>query len=348
MTSDNRTADQIERDIENERAQLSGSINDLQKKFSVESIVRDVGDMFRGKNGDIGGEIGRSIAQTIARNPAATALTAVGLAWMMFGATNSDTGATRRARKASPLRGARRSWQEDDAWFHDTDDSVGRSSYRDNQDWSGADYGQSTAETAGQMADAVQGTAGAMMDKVKEVAGDLGNRAADLKDRLMHGTEHLSDEAKARVRAAREAAHSARMKAEQAISRGSRAAAGLFEEQPLVVGAIAVAVGAAIGGALPRSRMEDEVLGESRDRLFAEAQSVFQEERRKAMSVLAAAKDEAKAAMTDVGNEISDMLPEGTSAGTAIVDRLADAGIRVVDSARDEADRQGMMPSRDV
>ena len=348
MTNENRTADQIERDIENERARLSGSIHDLKKKFSVENIVRDVGDMFRGKNGDIGGEIGRSITQTIARNPAATALTAVGLAWMMFGASRSDTAATRRTRMAPPARGVRRAWPADDSWFHDIDDSAGMSASRDGRDWSNVDYGQSTADRAQQRAGSVRSTAGAMVDKVKVVADDLGHRAVDLKDRLMHGTEHLSDEAKARVRAAREAARDARMKAEEAISRGSRAAAGLFEDQPLVVGAIAVAVGAALGGALPRSRMEDRALGESSDRLFVEATSVFEEEHRKAMSVLAVARDEAKAAMTDVGTDISGMLPEGTSAGSAIVDRLADVGIRVVDSARDEADRQGMTASRDV
>jgi hypothetical protein len=39
----------------------------------------------------------------------------------------------------------------------------------------------------------------------------------------------------------------------------------LFEEQPLIVGALGVALGAAIGAALPRTEQEDRLLGEIRD-----------------------------------------------------------------------------------
>jgi hypothetical protein len=39
----------------------------------------------------------------------------------------------------------------------------------------------------------------------------------------------------------------------------------LFEEQPLIVGALGVALGAAIGAALPRTEQEDRILGEMRD-----------------------------------------------------------------------------------
>ena len=80
MTNDTRTADEIERDIEEERARMSGTINELQKKFSVEAIVSDLGAMFRGQ-----GEVARSISQTIGRNPAAVALVGVGLAWLFLG-----------------------------------------------------------------------------------------------------------------------------------------------------------------------------------------------------------------------------------------------------------------------
>ena len=41
MTNDTRTADDIERDIEAERTRMSGTINELQRKFSVEGIVSE-------------------------------------------------------------------------------------------------------------------------------------------------------------------------------------------------------------------------------------------------------------------------------------------------------------------
>ena len=47
-----------------------------------------------------------------------------------------------------------------------------------------------------------------------------------------------------------------------------------MRDNPLVVGAIAVAVGAAIGLALPSTEKEDELLGEAKDRLLEGAKSV--------------------------------------------------------------------------
>ena len=76
MTNDTRTADQIERDIEYERAQMTGTINDLQKKFSVEGMINDVRGMFS----EQGGDLGRMVIQTVARNPGAVVLTGIGLA----------------------------------------------------------------------------------------------------------------------------------------------------------------------------------------------------------------------------------------------------------------------------
>jgi ElaB/YqjD/DUF883 family membrane-anchored ribosome-binding protein len=55
---------------------------------------------------------------------------------------------------------------------------------------------------------------------------------------------------------------------DSALAQGQRMREGfqnLFEEQPLVIGALGVALGAAIGAALPRTEQEDQLLGEMRD-----------------------------------------------------------------------------------
>tara|TARA_R110000787_G_scaffold51821_1_gene122429 strand:- start:60 stop:1292 length:1233 start_codon:yes stop_codon:yes gene_type:complete len=81
MTSDTRSPEEIERDIERERAGLSNTLDDLQDRFSVETMARQVSDQFR----EHGGEIGRSVTEAVKRNPVAVALTGVGLAWLMLG-----------------------------------------------------------------------------------------------------------------------------------------------------------------------------------------------------------------------------------------------------------------------
>jgi len=358
MTNDARTPDEIERDIAHQRAQMSGSINDLQKKFSVDAIVSDVGAMLR----DQGGDLGRAISQTVGRNPAAVALVGVGLAWLLVGQARGDRSestAQRRDFNSGP-RGARAADQWDrravpknrpeDGPFHDGDRYWFGDNTRGTQD---RQYRRTESEvpggendgqggTSGGISGAIKSGSGAVADAVSGAVSSLRDTAEQMADRLSHGTEGFSDEAKARVLSARHAAHDARMSAEAAMNRSGKAAANFFEDQPLVVGALAVALGAAIAGALPRSKIEDNALGESSDRLFAEAQTVFHEERDKAMAVLKAAEKDAKSELKNAGSDLADLLPEGKSAADVIVEHVAGSASRVVEGARAEAEHQDL------
>lgn len=119
------------------------------------------------------------------------------------------------------------------------------------------------------------------------------------RERIAQGTEDLSEEARARVIAARERAIAAgRTLNEQAHAVQNRGA-DLLERQPLIVGAIAFAIGAAIGAALPRTRAEDSAFGATRDDLVAEAERIFQEEKSRAKAALSQAKAEAETAVKD-------------------------------------------------
>lgn len=362
MTNDTRTPDEIERDIADERTRMSDTINDLQKKFSVDAIVNDLGDMFR----DQGGELGRSISQTVGRNPAAVVLIGVGLAWLVVGknrqhaanATERQPGHEPGGRRDLPAsarwdRGALPKHRSNDSPFRDEDQYwygdgqmsgdrrfQGRGTRDGDHDPSNRHDGLNVVMGSIRRASGVVGAA------VSDAAGSLGDTASDLTERLSDGLEGLSEEARTRVLSARRTAHEARLASADAMSKGSRAASDLFEDQPLVVGALAVALGAAIGGALPHSRIEDNAMGESSDRLFAEAQAVFRQERDKAMAVARTAASDVRDEIGDMGSELrsefDSLLPEDKNLGDVIVDRATDAAARIVDGAQDEAERQGL------
>ena len=349
MINETRTADDIERDIEDERAQMSGTINDLQKKFSVEGIVNDISAMFR----DQGGDIGRSISETVGRNPAAVALVGVGLAWLILGkGRGSQSNAQRQDRDAAyggnlgrsiPVRrdGKAALREAEDNWFDD-----GGMVYKEKPPERATYKANGTGDPASGVMGSLRNGADAVVGAVTGAAGAVRDAAMDLTEKLSSGTEGLPEEAKARVLAARRTAHDARVASQDALKSGRQVAANLFADQPLVVGALAMAVGAAIGGLLPHSQIEDDALGDNSDRLFAEAQRIFREERDKAMAVIKAAAGEAEGALKDTGAELADLLPEGKSAGNVIVDHLSDAATRVTDTARDEAARQGLIGDR--
>lgn len=304
MTSSTRTADQIIREIADERAELSNSMNDLQRKFSVNAIVNDLNDMVR----DQGGDLGRAIGDTVSRNPAAVVLTTVGLAWLFLG----------QARKANSPHQP----QSGNGWYG--------SGHRSN-----GNAGQGGNAT--RPVDASR-TSDSGLDKIRDGAAAIGDAASDFTERMSHGLENLSEDAKARVLAARHAAHEARLSSQAAMEKSTRAASGFFNEQPLVVGALAVAAGAAIGGLFPHTKFEDDAMGDTSDQLFAQAQAIYREERDKAVAAAKVAASDVKQEIKDIGADLEGMLPEGKNVGEVIADRTSDAAKRVTGHATHDAD----------
>lgn len=161
--------------------------------------------------------------------------------------------------------------------------------------------------------------------------------ASELRDRLHEGTAEMSEEARKRVVAARQAAHDAQVKLEEAWERSSRQAGEMFESQPLVAGALALAAGAALGSLLPRTAMEDEAMGDESDRLFEEANRIYREERGKVARVAKAAADEASAVVREKRGEYSQAASEQARHAA---DDLREAVDRVSDRARKEAGKE--------
>jgi len=393
MTNDSRTPEEIEREIERERAGLTNTLDDLQDKFSVETIARQFSDQFR----EHGGDIGRSVTDAVKRNPIALALTGAGLAWLMAGdrAPGRDRMGTRdsydhrdpRNRTnyygdrddhsglpvAAQQHGVIPAGQRRDLGPQPGDPSkpyysgeVARSGdvpswarHDDDEDTPGLAQraGDAASRAGGRVSGAASSAGSTVAGKAKGAAGavsDVGHsvassardftsstadRAAQLRRRLAEGTEDLSEAARERVIAARESAVRARASAASYGREGRDRAVDIFEDQPLVVGALALAVGAAIGAALPRSRTEDRYMGQHRDQLMADAERIFAEEKSKLGKVAQAASDEAKKVLRET-KEDADAAAPGSSAADAFVEKAKASGQRVVDAAEAEADKQ--------
>lgn len=372
---DARTPDEIERDIVRERAELSGTLDSLQDRFSVDGIVREVSDQLRLH----GGDIGRTVSTAVKDNPMAVALTGVGLAWMIFGprqpldrgyrATSDRDGyrdslyrdAT-RVPPASETYASRRPMTEPGGygampqrnlpgWARDVDDDHDTASSETSTGQKVKGYAMAAKDSAGSAAgsarDGAQSAGSSMADAGKSAMGSISDAAqagtdaaARLRDRLAEGTEQFSEEARHRIVAARESAMHARDRAAQAFRSSSAQAGDLYDRQPLVAGLLAVAAGAAIGAALPRTKMEDDYFGDESDHLFHEAERIYHEERDKAERVMNATLDEAKAVAAEGKTAAKDAAPGAKSAAHDAMESVKDAAQRVKDRAVDEAEKE--------
>lgn len=329
--SDVKTPEEIENEIESQRGQLRRTMGDLNDRFSSDGMMREVAEGFAANSA----EISRSVGRVVRQNPAAVALTGAGLAWLAYGIARHNSGAPKRVPGPDYYASAGASGA---AYPADTDDE-------ESSPWYGKarERAREGAARAEAKARKVQHDAEGRYERGKAKARAYGHRARasahDLRSRIADGTSEMSEEARRRVIKAREQAYEARVKAEYHARRGGERAQGFYEEQPLVAGALALAVGAAIGGILPRTKREDATFGEYSDRLFDEADRIYREERSKLEKVARETGREAEAQAKSVMEEVR---KDAKSTVSDAEEKGKEAADKVRSTAKTEADKQGL------
>ena len=255
-------ARRIEADIEQDRVKLASTLDALQDRVSVNTLAQDALGMLKANTESYT----RSIDQAVRSNPMALALVGVGLAWLVFGSR----------KPAAPAKGkleAMSGWEDDGGLARPSDERL--------HSWSIESDGlrKRASETLKRLEseawDATQG----LRDFTAERAAVVAEFAAGLQRSLRSGLEDLSTAAQERIVAAREAAYAARIKVERVGKMTPREAGRMIEEHPMITGAVLLALGAALGAALPRTDIEDSAFGAERDRLMEQANRMLADER---------------------------------------------------------------------
>jgi len=130
-------------------------------------------------------------------------------------------------------------------------------------------------ETAGNLASTVGETVGSMASQVGQTAGNMASTVGETASNLATTTQET----------AVNLVSGAQYQAQRAEDRLGRA----LQENPLAVGAVALAFGAAVGLALPQTERENQLMGEARDTLVERAQEFAQDTTEKIQHVAAEA-----------------------------------------------------------
>jgi len=318
---DGKSPAEIESDIARTRANLSETLDALERKFAPRHLMEKGVDMLRGS---VRGNLDtRRVREALRANPIPLALIGVGLGWLLLHNVPATRGTAHRY-----ARRAREGVAE----------AAGTVTERV-KDWTGRT--REAAESYGTGSEAYART------KSPGAAGRLqtGNErhmagAAGASDVRSGATGYVADTATRAGEAAREAARRA-AEASRAAARRAGDIAGqagdyadrakdrfaqVMDDYPLAVGALGFLAGTVIGAALPATRLEDEWLGEARDDAWREAQALGREAWERTQQVAATAVDAAREAAKDVVRE----------AGEAAKDAAGDFAERV----RGEAERQ--------
>ena len=279
-----KSSAEIEREVSNQRSRLEARIGEIRERLSPGQLIDEV--LRYTKDG--GGQYLTNLGRQITANPLPAALVGVGLTWLIASNANG----------AASLEPANRDlWADDDEDFpYATANSgtvrrVSHAADEDGQWWSEFETGSGSRYRAA--SDSLGRRAGHFIDAAgKKFAGfidESGNRVRHFQDeagnalgqgtgwanhrwnQLGHKAEGIADaaaEISSNVASgARGLAGSLGNTAKVQTSELSRQISDLFEQQPIIAGALAFAAGAALGAVLPSTALEDQLVGEQADKV---------------------------------------------------------------------------------
>ncbi|WP_224816407.1 hypothetical protein [Hasllibacter sp. MH4015] len=295
--------DKIEAELSRDRAELRARLETLGQRLASDAIVSQVvSSIGRG-----GGDATRQIGEVARNNKAPLSIAALGLGWLAanvlkgssepaprpaFDRTSTPTATGFRDPSETHMTFDERVAAADAALRADTPNSIME-----------GDFPMTDHTTNSTLKDRAYGT------------------AESLRARLEDGLGDLPEAARARVRQAREMAIAAQAEVESNARAAARTARNAAYDNPLLIGALALAAGAALGAALPRTSVENRTIGGHRDRLFDDADRILRDELAKARAsaedMIAEGQDRVKEAISDGADKVSKKVEDATGAPKA-------------------------------
>lgn len=272
-----RVKSEVMADLDEAKAKVKETIEEAKTAVHdatvgrVETMVSNAKDTMT--------DASNSLVETIKENPIPAAMVAVGIGWLLVSGRSS--GRTRR--RDNPRIGVR---SEGD--FGEYGYSYGPTSLAGAVDrGEGIDFdrepgiGTRAARRAREVVGRGRRVAGRVVDDAQHAAHDASETAQRLAHEAGETAQRLAHEAGETVSTAahqvEETGRRVIRRTGMQVRRAERTMTDGFESNPLAMGAVALAVGAAIGAALPHTRREDELLGKVRDQLVDRAQGMARE-----------------------------------------------------------------------
>ncbi len=299
------TSNAIRADIERTRERLGETVEALGAQLNPTHLKQRVKDSVR--EATIGrvqhmasmtreriNETGRGLAQTIRDNPIPAAVAAAGIGWLIM---NSREGRARPALR----RAARRRLADElpDETFEPYESRALRGDV--------GDIAEDVRERAHDLSERVQETAQRAGERAPEVRDRVAERAQEVRERVAERAHEarvrLAERARSARRAIADTASGAGRRVREGARSTARAVEDRYDESPIGMGAVALAIGLVFGYALPSTRGEGRVMGRARDRLVERARERVADARERVEGVVDRAMPEVQSAVRDAARE---------------------------------------------
>jgi hypothetical protein len=254
QNTEDRSSTEIASDIRERRNRMDATLDELSNQFTVRSIVNSALDWWANRQvampgGGVAKSAYRNVAYQVKKHPVPAVLVATGVAWMIIDAASEDDG------QASSTRG-------------DVDDR---------QTPGASKEGPHLLEEAQTKLDQAKQAASDIAGAAKEKASALGEAASGAAENLTRRAQDVYSQGRSTA---------VKLGMQQGYRSGAEQLETAMKEYPLAVAIGFAAAGALFGVLLPRTRPEDEFMGEKSDQLLDATKEKGQEflERGKAVA----------------------------------------------------------------
>ncbi len=317
------TSAEIRSEIERTRSEMDQTFDALERKMTPGQILEEVWYLTRG-----GTRAGASKLWQVAReHPLPATVIGLGLGWLLVESSRGD-GSSSRTSLGRGTRYSRSDLYESSAGYGAYPESY-NTDYLDSAEESGLSERLSSAagsvkDATAHAKDSVKDAAASAGHRVADAAGTVRERAADLRQRTKERASELGDRTREKATAL----------GDRTRTQARRAQTGFWqtmEENPLAVGIATLALGVLAGLSLPSTRKEDELLGETRDRVVERLEEVGREALETGKQVAGTAVDTLKDEAQNAG-----LTPSG------IADKVREAGRTTKDAVKEELKNQDL------
>ncbi len=275
MSDTTSDPDRIERDLDQTRSRLSTHLSELQGRLSPGQVLDDLMRYFRGREG---ADFGRSLLKSVRANPLPTALTGIGLTWLMA----STPRQTAEVTPAIASRGRVRVYGDANGFDQSDYDAMAARVRAAEQGVTRTDGEAEPLYTA--RLEIARGQAIGLERHPQEATEAFSQRIRDAlsgaKQRVVEGVHDLHSQATGAASSlgstAQGAVHSVAGSAQdvaqraggaltqsgQAISNAGGRLIDTLTGNPVLLGALGLAAGALLGALLPQSDQEEAALSD--------------------------------------------------------------------------------------
>lgn len=295
---------ELEREAEAARERVADTAESIRRKLTAGQMIDEFSDMFTG--GDLSGALG-TLKTQVRDNPLPVLLVGAGIAWLAFGqgvAGGNGSGSRTQSRPRAAHR-----YNSADPTHHPTSgvDGSMMSSVTDGVKSAAASMTHAVSGAAESVSEAVSGMAGSASGTVSDMAGSLSDTADRLRHSMLSGASHMPRKLQ-------------------------RSASGLAEQEPLLIAALGLTIGAVAGAMFPASQFEKEEIGPHVDRLRDGAKDMLDKGMDSAGRVASRAYDALKEEADRQGLGSAD----GRTMGERVGEVVRSAAQSAEDAARDE------------